>query len=95
MIPMILESTLIPFGIQLWLCFRGKTNGRKWAPLIVVAVLDVLCWGGFLTATQGGDLTLPYLLAVLCLMWLVGIVLAWLTYFLVKAVQKRRKNFGV
>lgn len=90
MVPMVLESTLIPFGIQLWLCFRGKTPGRKYLPLIMVAVLDVVCWGSALTATQGGELTLPFLLAVLCLYWIVGIVLAWITYFLVKAIQKRR-----
>lgn len=90
MLPMILESTLIPFTIQLLLCFRAEKPRSKWMPLILVILADIACWLTYLRANQPGELTLPFLLAILCLLWLAGIALAWMIYGVVKAVQKNK-----
>lgn len=90
MLPMILESTIIPLVIQLLLCFRARTLGAKWLPLILVLAADAACWFTYLTADGADQLTLPFLLAILCLLWLVSIALAWGIYGIVKAVQKRK-----
>lgn len=89
-LPMVLESTVLAFGVQLILCFRGKKLITKWLPMIVVLVMDLLSWGIYLSTDRTDWLVLPYLFAFLCLLWLAGIGLAWAVYGIVKAIQKRK-----
>lgn len=89
-LPMVLESAIFAFGIQLILCFKAKKPMWRCMPLILVAAADLFGWLTYLFNDQGGKLVLPYMLAFVGLIWLAGIALAWGTYGIVKAVQKRK-----
>ncbi len=85
------------FGIQLALCF-GKAGALfKWIPVMLLAVFEVGCLGvilidGYLRMfLPYGAAFAVYIYALMAAFWLAGLMLAWLIYAAVKAVQKRRK----
>lgn len=87
---MVLESAVFAFCIQLILCFKAKKTMFRCLPLILVTAADLISWLIYVSTDRLDWLALPYMLAFLCLIWLAGIILAWLVYGIVKAVQKRK-----
>lgn len=89
-IPIVLESLLLAVCVQLFLCFRGRKLLWKWTPLIIVIAADLLCWMIMLSTDHAEWLALAFTLAMMSLLWLAGIALAWGIYGIVKTVQKRK-----
>lgn len=89
-LPIVVESLVLAIAVQLFLCFRGRKPHWKWVPLMTVLAMDLVCWSLLFTGAEAGWLYLAYALAMVGLLWLVGIALAWGIYGLVKAVQKMK-----
>lgn len=84
------------FALQLLACVKGKNVLQRAIPVMVLCVLEVLCWilyfwaMAYMKETFGSTLS-AWIAAVIVLFLMAADALAWLIWAIVKLVQKRRK----
>lgn len=82
---------------QLFLCFSRAGKLLKSMPMILGGVLDIACWGVLFMDSRWtlflyGTAFSAYIFGCLILIWLGGILFAWLIYAIVRAAKKQKNN---
>ncbi len=93
---MIMVSAIAFFLAQLWCCFRCRRPWLRLLPMMVAAVLDVVCWVALLLSKSlAVEDSVGFAAAILGFYILVclvmGTALAWGIYGAVKVAQKMAK----
>lgn len=92
--PFIMVLACVCFGLQLIFCFKAKRRWVRFAPVLVTALADLLCWGLYLGGAYAevyGAAFAFYIYGIVLLMILGAELAALGIYILVKYIQKRRK----
>ncbi len=93
---LILFFTMIFFLTQLWCCFKGNRRWVRLLPLSVAVMLDAVCWmtlllSKWLILEDSLGFPAAILGVFIFLYWVLGTILAWGIYGIVKLAQKKRK----
>lgn len=95
-LPFIIMMMIGIFVLQLVVCMKGKTALQRMIPLILLLVLEGICWllyfwaMAYMKETFGSTLT-AWVGAVIVLFLIAADGLAWLAWAVVRFAQKRRK----
>lgn len=93
-LPIVLILGIVLFAMQLMICLKGKTLWRKLIPVILMTLGDLACWSivwfsEHITLPYGASFA-AYIYALILLMLLGFLILAWLVYGFINAIQKRK-----
>ena len=89
LISVVIFINVLVYGAQLWLCLRARKPWMKWIPLALFILGELACGISYMmTYHMYGAPFVAVIYAIILLSLLAGLLLAWLTYLIVRKAQK-------